>query len=210
MSARHRNRAGGYTLIELLVAIVVLGLLMTAAFGALGIGSRSLAAGIERADRNEDIRAAADFLRRQFAQLVPYRWHDGEDTRIAFAGDQRTLRFLAPGPEGSDAGQLVVTLSVALHEDHREVWVGAAPLDPGSDDWFDREPATRTRLAAELADARIAYFGSTVAGETAAWHPEWQSDAEFFPAAVRLELEPADGAPARPGLIFRIPSGGER
>jgi len=86
MNSSRRSRAG-FTLVEMLIAITILGLLMTSAFGALRLGGKSWEQGIRYADNTEALRSSSDFLRRQFAQLQPLTWHDGEQTVIAFEGN---------------------------------------------------------------------------------------------------------------------------
>ena len=69
MNRMTRKSSRGFTLVELLVAIMILTLFMTASMGAVRIASRSWAAGQERTDTTEELRGVSDFLRRQFAQL---------------------------------------------------------------------------------------------------------------------------------------------
>ena len=64
----------GFTLLELLVAIMIFTLIMTTAMGAVRVGSRSFEAGISRADETAEIRVIANILRRQFRQLLPSTW----------------------------------------------------------------------------------------------------------------------------------------
>ena len=94
---RHRpRRAGGFTLLEVLVAVTVMGLILTAAFGALRLGSRSWEAGITRATETEERRSVASVLQRQFAQALPLTWPENDrDKRLAFDGGGRQGRFIA-------------------------------------------------------------------------------------------------------------------
>jgi hypothetical protein len=62
------------------------------------IASRSTTAGVVRADTTEEMRVVSDFLRRQFAQLPYMTIGEGKDERLAFAADQKNLRFVAPAP----------------------------------------------------------------------------------------------------------------
>ena len=116
------RRSSGFTLVELLVAITILTLFMTAAMGAVRIASRSTTAGVVRADTTEEMRAVSDFLRRQFAQLPHMTIGEGRDERLAFAADQKNLRFVAPAPLYSrGAGFMIYTLAARRTDDGREV-----------------------------------------------------------------------------------------
>ena len=99
MNRRVYNRSRGFTLIELLVAILILTLFMTASMGAVRIASKSWAAGQDRSNATEEMRATADFLRRQFAQLPSLTIGEGEDERLAFAADETRVRIVAPAPQ---------------------------------------------------------------------------------------------------------------
>ena len=67
-------RNDGFTLLEVLVAVVIMAVIMTTAFGALRLGGRSWEAGVTRASDNERFRAVADLLRRQVHQVIPMSW----------------------------------------------------------------------------------------------------------------------------------------
>ena len=90
---------GGFTLLEVLVAVVIMAVIMTTAFGALRLGGRSWEAGVTRASDNERFRAVADLLRRQVSQVIPMTWPDGSKKRIAFEGASDQLRFVSPAPQ---------------------------------------------------------------------------------------------------------------
>ena len=100
------RRHGGFTLLEVLVAVVIMAVIMTTAFGALRLGGRSWEAGVTRASGNESFRAVAGLLRRQVSQVIPMRWpSDDTEKRIAFEGTSAQLRFVAPAPQQyRDAG----------------------------------------------------------------------------------------------------------
>ena len=68
------RRNDGFTLLEVLVAVVIMAVIMTTAFGALRLGGRSWEAGVSRASDNERFRAVADLLRRQVHQVIPMSW----------------------------------------------------------------------------------------------------------------------------------------
>jgi hypothetical protein len=86
------------------------------------IASRSTTAGVVRADTTEEMRVVSDFLRRQFAQLPYMTIGEGKDERLAFAADQKNLRFVAPAPLYSrGAGLMIYTLAAKRTDDGREV-----------------------------------------------------------------------------------------
>jgi len=195
----------GFTLVELLVAIAILGLLMGAAFGALRLGSRSLEEGVRRADRTEEIRSSVDFLRRRFAELVPYSRTDGKRQEIAFVGGPDAVRFVSPAPDSlAGMGLLLVTLRIDEEQGVTGLRFDIALFDLARDDWLDPQSMRSTLLLRQLEDASIAYYGARKDDEQPGWHESWAPDAERYPTAVRVALSVPDGEPVIPDLLFRI------
>ena len=97
--------SSGFTLLELLVAMTLLGLLMTALFGGLKLGARVW----EASDRvlNDESRALVirQFLHDRLEQAFPARLGQTDGSPSVFVGDRTALRFastmvdsLGPGP----------------------------------------------------------------------------------------------------------------
>ena len=196
-------RASGFTLIELLIAFAVLGLLFAAAFGSLSVGARSWERGLTRADENQDLRRSVDFLRRQIAQLTPLTEREEREERIVFTGRRDVTQFVAPGPESVATGFVIVTVGIDRSSPDVSVWFSVAPLDPGNEASLSAATPWQRTLLAELADAKISYFGAQFDDETGAWHDEWAEDATQYPGMVRIASMTTDGT-EQPELFFRI------
>jgi general secretion pathway protein J len=213
MAIRRMNQprgTGGFTLIELLVAIMILTLLMTASFGAVRVASRSWEAGHLRANATEEMRATSDFLRRQFGQLTPLAWTDGNDERIAFSGDHDQVRFIAPAPQHlRGAGFLVYELAVVKDDDGQMLILSFGPLDPGDVDFGDPNFAGHLTLVADFEDVSFNYFGAEMDDEPQSWKQSWRLDAEHYPSAIRIHTSMNDSQVAWPDLVFPLRHGEE-
>ena len=110
-SPRGRTDAG-FTLIEVIVAMVVLAMIMTTAFGALRLGDRSWEAGMQRAGESEQLRTTVTLLRRQLNQILPMVWSVDNERRIAFNGDRTRVQFIAPAPQ-HHAYSLFLSISIS-------------------------------------------------------------------------------------------------
>ena len=195
----------GFTLVEMLIAITILGLLMTSAFGALRLGSKSWEQGIRYADNTEALRSSSDFLRRQFAQLQAMAWHDGEQSVIAFEGSASRLRFVTPAPAALEsAGLLLMSLSVDTHNDDVSVSFGTGIIDPGSESWFSAAPTRRNTVLIELESATLDYFGKIDDQHVPAWRSDWPHDATYYPRAVRLSTSVSASRSSVPAFYFPI------
>lgn len=202
---RGRFRSGGFTLLELLVAIMILTLIMTASFGSVRIASRSWEVGQSRADANAEMRAVSDFLRRRFAQMLSFVWVDGNEERIAFIGEQRHIRFIAPAPESSvGAGLFVYTITAEMEDGAERLVLSYSPFDPGTGDFSEPYNSRRTILSGNLSNASFEYYGREMADIELSWQQTWQRDAELFPSMIRIRTTTDGSATGWPDLMFTL------
>ena len=208
-STKPNYRCRGFTLLEALVALLVLSLIMTTAFGALRVGGHSWEAGISHANDTEALRSVTDFLRRQFGQLLTTTWVDNAEQRIAFEGTQEQVRFIAPAPQQLDsAGLLTFTLSAEQDGLDKRLILSHAPLDPGAEG-FDADPeAERLVLVEQLQQIDFSYYGHMKTTDIPGWHTRWDMDAELFPELIRIRIDVNEGNQPWPELLLAIRTGG--
>jgi prepilin-type N-terminal cleavage/methylation domain-containing protein len=198
----------GFTLLELLVAIMILTLFMTASMGAVRIASRSWAAGHERSDLTEEMRSVSDFLRRQFAQLPALTVGSGNDERIAFEAGERELRFVAPGPRFSHGAGLVLYTLKAENVDGKEsLTLRYAPFDPGTDVFSKSVRSDGMILAWGFEDVSFEYYGAEMDKDIPEWRSRWSADAEHYPLVVRIRTRNTPDGYGWPDLVYRLTSG---
>ena len=196
----------GFTLLEIMVALLVLSMIVTSAFGTLRLGQRSWQAGVEKATATEDQRTVKELLRRQFSQILPLsRKLDGKE-RIAFEGDARRVRFIAPAPQHhGSTGLFEYTLVLEPLADSARLVLYYLLHDPDStglqEGGSDRQ---RVLLVEELKTASFSYYGSPVVGEPPQWHSQWNNDAETFPQLVRVGLTSKQGQRPWPELVLAL------
>ena len=206
--ARTCNRSRGFTLVELLVAIMILTLFMTASMGAVRIASRSWAAGQDRADATEEMRATADFLRRQFAQLPNLTVGEGDEQRLTFAANEKWVRFVAPAPQYSHgAGLMTYVLAAEVIDARHALTLRYAPFNPGSDeinaDYFS-EPMI---LATGFEGIGFQYYGAPTDDDEVTWQTIWEDDADYYPSAIFIRTRAEPDGDGWPDLVFELHSG---
>lgn len=93
------KRAAGFTLLEVLAALVLLALLLVGVYSGLRTATRSVRSGTAAIERVDQVRSAQQFLRRELAQSMVQpigRTDHGEP--IYFEGSAREMRYVAPLP----------------------------------------------------------------------------------------------------------------
>jgi general secretion pathway protein J len=200
-----RRAEAGFTLLEIIVAVVILAMIMTTAFGALRLGDRSWEAGIKRANESEQLRTTGNLLQRQFNQIVPMVWTVDNEPRIAFNGDRRQVQFIAPAPQHHGAtGLFEFTLSAEGVEDDVRLVLNYTLFNPDHTSLGPSDGGRRVQLAERLKSVELEYFGSTKADEAPAWHAEWNTEQASYPEMVRLRVERESGALQWPELLLSL------
>jgi prepilin-type N-terminal cleavage/methylation domain-containing protein len=204
------RRNAGFTLVELLVAIMILTLFMTASMGAVRIASKSWAAGQQRADATEQMRSVADFLRRQFAQLPSLTVGEGDDERLAFVGAGEGVMFVTSAPQYSQGPGLVTYVLRGEEVDGEKLLtLRYAPFDPGHEGFVLPDRNERIILARDFEAIEFRYYGAPKEKDIVEWLDAWPRDAEFYPRAIYVRTSGEGESDGWPDFVFELRSGGD-
>ena len=189
---------GGFTLLEMLVALTLLGFILTAAFGGLQLGTRVWEASDARAAELSDREIVQRVLAQSLARVYPLVEERDDGTKVhVFSGRPDGLRFVAVMPPYPSVGGLY-RLAFAVEEDRRS-WrltmtrdLNDRLPDVGKED----EALRRGTLLSSPGKIRFSYYGQADAFEEATWSERWDSS-ERLPQLVKLTIdgERSDSAP---------------
>jgi general secretion pathway protein J len=196
--------AAGFTLIEVLLATVLLAAALTLAFATLRAAGATVQRGEAMAARNERIRAVSEFLRRRIggAQGIVFDLDQASGASRRFGGEMERMRFVADLPDylgrgGPHLHELVVVRSgkdMALLVDFTMVMAGQTIAERNA-----RPPEP---LADGLRSVEFAYRTLGKRGVPGPWLYTWEHP-EALPLQVRVRIEDAQGA--WPDMVVALP-----
>ena len=182
------RRHGGFSLIEVVLAMILVALIMGIAVGGIRLGRKAAESGERRIEATNSIRVTQEFLRKQLARTLPlaFAMDRTEGKNYVFEGADDEITFVAPMPGYlSKGGPYIQRLSIErgeLHFHHRMLL---------SEDEDEGEPVI---LLDRIRDGHFEFRGIDEEGKLGDWSEEWE-DASRTPMMVRvaLEFEPSSG-----------------
>jgi general secretion pathway protein J len=190
-SAPRSGTEAGFTLVELLVAMTMLGLLTVLLFGGLRFGTRAWERGEAHSTGVDDVRFAEQFLRRELSDAYPLFVSAGTlQPHVSFEGDARSMSFLGPAPRSlSRAGRAQITLTAAASGKDTKLLVTARPELAFHDD----DQATTTDVLIDgFKSLTFSYFGAEGPSDPPLWHERWHEQ-PARPKLIRIQGRFADG-----------------
>lgn len=178
----HREQTG-FTLLELVVAITLTGLVLVLLYSGLRLGLNGWDSGEARAEATNRLRLAEEFLRRQLAQsMTVRRTNDRQEPVVVFTGEASSIEFVAPMLAQLGQGGLY---RVRIEGGDGRLWIRWRPYLPADPDaGQDRE----TVLLEGVSGVEWAYFGAERDDDLRPqWRSQWTSPTRR-PLLVRLNL----------------------
>lgn len=184
----------GFTLLELLIAITLLGLIMASLFGGLRLAARSWDAGEARVDRATHLRAVTRFLKNELNSIYPMRWKKATTPALAFVGEKDSIQFIGQLPDHFGVGGLrLISFSMESKDKTQTLIMKSAPRHTDDVDFSSLEAAEKTTLMEDVEVMEISYFGAETLEAEPKWYPRWQ-DPQRLPALIKVSLKPRASA----------------
>lgn len=199
------RNADGFTLLELLVALTLLAVVLTFAFGGLRFGAKAWESGDRRIERLSEFQVAHRVVTRILSQAFPIVLRNDGGLRYAFEGTAAGVSFVAFMPHYPDvAGPYIIKLEIVKTDQGNELRLKRAPFTPSVHDLTlsksdEDEPIFETPYR-----MTFSYFDAGEGTGDGAWVERWDHDARM-PTKVRLRVFTPDDAPSYwPDLIARL------
>jgi general secretion pathway protein J len=207
-----RREAAGFTLIELILALVLLGVMMLFVYSGLNFALRSWDAGDVNGRRVADWRISENFLQREVSEIYPMRFPEPSRPLFAFEGKPDLMRFVSSRRAGvSTMGLSLVSIEVDPGKEPRTrdlVMRRAQEVATMTDFSALDQPDTHATVLAPAVDSvRFQYFGSENNFTDPAWSDEWKYPSRM-PVLVKMSIRMANGDEL-PDLVMRLMVGPE-
>jgi len=200
-----RARAAGFTLIELVIALALMGVMVLFMYSGLAFGLRGWDAADTNGRRTADRRIAENFLRREVAELFPMRWKDPLVLRLAFEGKPDLLRFVSVRPAGiSVTGLSLVGVSAEQDTVKRTRNLVMRRASPGDEqkDFGPLAQGEATILFEDIDSVAFEYYGAENDFTDPKWVDTWEWPGRI-PQLIRIRVRTADGS-YLPEMIVRM------
>ena len=195
----------GFTLIEVLIAMVLLVAGLALAFATLGAATRTAARGEAMADRSERMRAVEGFMRTRLTGARPIAF-DIDLTRaiaVRFIGERERMRFVADIPDYlGRGGPYLHDFRIEDAGDGARVTLALSMVQAGKT-VEERDPRPPEMLVDGLREVRFRYRALDEDGRLGDWLDEWKAT-EQLPLLVEVTMIDRDGA-AWPPLVVSLP-----
>ncbi|KAF1717275.1 prepilin-type N-terminal cleavage/methylation domain-containing protein [Pseudoxanthomonas wuyuanensis] len=187
-----KRSARGFTLIEVLLATMLLATGLALAFATLRASTAMVGRGEVIAQRNERIRAVQHFLRIHLASALPVAFATDTGTlqQSSFIGEPQRMRFVADLPDYLGRGGPYL-YDVGMDERSGKLQIAFAMVQAGNT-VEERVTPQPELLAADLRSVRFRYRGLDDNNALGPWQTQWQA-AGILPLQVAVDMQSDDG-----------------
>jgi len=210
MATVHKRQvSAGFTLIEVLIATTLLGVMMLLLFGSLRIGIASWDSGEDKMARASRLFLVENFLRNHIGSALPLvEMEEFEGVATSLKGGEDWLEYVSTLPPQVKAGGLYrFRLYVAGNGHHRDLKVAMRPYvsNPNAGKTAEAaEPIEDVLLLENLDRIQFSYLpeNSRIGQQDRpAWRSEWRQPQ--LPMLVQVEIEPKNETPW-PALVIAL------
>lgn len=175
------NSRNGFTLLELLISLVMLGIIAIILSSAMRIGLRTVSTGEKKIDHLERTRASFTIIDSQIQSQIPLTFEENGEKKYYFQGDMESLQFPSNySIWGGRKGYVMVRYKVESDDTGKQFLAV-------SENIIGTKSSRESRLFSAVDAIHFEYFFRDPTEEKGKWADKW-TDTGNIPEKVRLHL----------------------
>jgi general secretion pathway protein J len=192
-SDRARMRSGGFTLLELLLAMAITAIIMVLIFGTLRIGIRAWERGDRDVDQQQRLRIALEMMTHQLSALTRIDGWTRSGQPVCLDGTQQRIAFVSRTAldPARQRGVVYVRYAVEPSAGAMDLRVIEAPVAMAFEfPDVDAPAAQGFALMRDMHDISFGYLVPSNPGQAPEWTDRWDASAasEGLPLAIRVQV----------------------
>lgn len=169
-----------FTLLELTISLVIIGIIVLIILGAMRLGLRSVDSGERRIEALERLRTSMNIVNSQIQSEIPLTWDDNGDKKFYFSGDRGSMQFATNySIWGGQKGYVVVKYTVEPDSSRYSLAASENIVGTGA--------SRATWLFTAFDSIYFEYFYKDPTEEKGNWVDNW-TDTTTTPVKVKLHL----------------------
>ena len=182
-----RKASAGFTLIEVLIAMTLLGVMVVLLFGSMKICADSWQKGEDKITEVNDVAVVYQFFQHHLGAAIPL-WNDfSQESKVfAFQGKSQELQFVSAFPASAKkSGLQLFSLKLINDGDGQLIQVSIIPFYPVADgeEWRKEE----VTLLRHVRNFSLSYFGLDESQPEGLWQEDWL-EKEKLPRLVKIKI----------------------
>ena len=185
----------GFTLLELMLSLAILGVVLLIIFGALRIGTRAWEKGEKDVEIQQRRRAVLDLIQKQIASACLYEIKTGDEA-FYFKGSDSEVEFVSRSPiaPGSRSGIVYVKYSAGEGDQNEKMTLVLYERDMifmKKEDFSSDAEEYSLKLMSGFQNLQFEYLKMAEDGSETSWQSSWDSsgDNKEMPLAVKMTLD---------------------
>lgn len=181
----------GFTLIEVMLSILLLAVLLAAAFGGINSAVKGMHSGERLMDRTNRLRVAQEFIRHQVSRVLPlpFGQERGTGENLMFEGKHDLMRFVAPMPGYlSNGGAYVQTFELTNSRNGKQLLFNHWMLNGFDKDKLNKGDSEPVILMDQVESGEFEYRKLDDEGKLDDWSDDWDKPS-ITPVMIRIKLK---------------------
>ena len=175
------NSCSGFTLLELLISLVMIGMIAVIISSAMRLGIRAVNTGEKKIDHLERTRASFNIIDSQIQSQIPLSFEENGEKKYYFQGDRESLQFSTNSSLwGGQKGYVLVRYKVGVDDTEKQFLAV-------SENIIGTNSNRNAKLFTAVDAVHFEYFFKDVAEEKGKWVDKW-TDTANIPEKVNLHL----------------------